>query len=783
MGKAALTCGIGLGYVHANGVRWADRPHETVCPSIFVYVYCFTKQLRTSSAFFMPNIIKGGKRLGNEQRLIQVIAAEQQLAAKQVENVIALHQEGNTIPFIARYRKEMTGALDEVQIREVLERWEYLQHLEQRKEEVLRLIDEQGKLTEELKNEIMAATKLQQVEDLYRPYRQKRRTKAAIAKEKGLEPLADWLLSCPSAPTPEEQAKMFINEEKGVATVEEALQGAKDIIAEKVADDAALRQWVREQTWRKGAIVSTVKAAEKDEKNVYEMYYDYEEPLVKIVPHRVLALNRGEKEEVLRVSIKPPIEDIVRYLRRKTIADESSLAAPIVAEAVEDGYKRLMEPAIERDIRNELTEKAEERAIHIFAENLRKLLLQPPLKGKTVLGIDPAYRTGCKLAVVDETGKLLRIDVIYPHPPQERKEEARAKLLRLLDDYRVDMIAIGNGTASRETEQFVADTLKQVQRDIFYLIVNEAGASVYSASDLARAEFPDLQVEERSAVSIARRVQDPLAELVKIDPKSVGVGQYQHDVSQKKLAESLRFVVETVVNQVGVNVNTASVSLLQYVSGLTKTVAENIVKRREEQGKFRSREELKTISRLGAKTYEQCIGFLRIVDGDEPLDRTPIHPERYAEVKQLLHTLGFTTAAIGSRELREALQTLDIEATAAELGIGELTLCDIIDALCRPERDPRDELTKPLLRKDVLKMEDLKPGMELEGTVRNVVDFGAFVDIGVKQDGLVHISKLSKQYVRHPLDVVSVGDVVKVWVEHVDVAKGRISLSMVAPEE
>ncbi|MFC0299104.1 Tex family protein [Geobacillus jurassicus] len=721
--------------------------------------------------------------MGNEQRLIQVIAAEQQLAAKQVENVIALHQEGNTIPFIARYRKEMTGALDEVQIREVLERWEYLQHLEQRKEEVLRLIDEQGKLTEELKNEIMAATKLQQVEDLYRPYRQKRRTKAAIAKEKGLEPLADWLLSCPSAPTPEEQAKMFINEEKGVATVEEALQGAKDIIAEKVADDAALRQWVREQTWRKGAIVSTVKAAEKDEKNVYEMYYDYEEPLVKIVPHRVLALNRGEKEEVLRVSIKPPIEDIVRYLRRKTIADESSLAAPIVAEAVEDGYKRLMEPAIERDIRNELTEKAEERAIHIFAENLRKLLLQPPLKGKTVLGIDPAYRTGCKLAVVDETGKLLRIDVIYPHPPQERKEEARAKLLRLLDDYRVDMIAIGNGTASRETEQFVADTLKQVQRDIFYLIVNEAGASVYSASDLARAEFPDLQVEERSAVSIARRVQDPLAELVKIDPKSVGVGQYQHDVSQKKLAESLRFVVETVVNQVGVNVNTASVSLLQYVSGLTKTVAENIVKRREEQGKFRSREELKTISRLGAKTYEQCIGFLRIVDGDEPLDRTPIHPERYAEVKQLLHTLGFTTAAIGSRELREALQTLDIEATAAELGIGELTLCDIIDALCRPERDPRDELTKPLLRKDVLKMEDLKPGMELEGTVRNVVDFGAFVDIGVKQDGLVHISKLSKQYVRHPLDVVSVGDVVKVWVEHVDVAKGRISLSMVAPEE
>ncbi len=720
--------------------------------------------------------------LAIEQRLIQTIADEQRLAAKQVENVITLHQEGNTIPFIARYRKEMTGALDEVQIRAVLERWEYLQHLEQRKEEVIRLIDEQGKLTEELKNAIISATKLQQVEDLYRPYRQKRRTKATIAKEKGLEPLADWLLSCPAAPTPEEQARAFIDTEKGVATADEALQGAKDIIAERVADDAALRQWAREQTWRKGMIVSTAKASEKDEKNVYEMYYDYEEPVAKIVPHRVLALNRGEKEEVLRVSVQAPAEEIIRYLQRQTIVNEASPAARLVAEAVEDGYKRLMEPAIERDIRNELTEKAEERAIHIFAENLRKLLLQPPLKGKTVLGIDPAYRTGCKLAVVDETGKLLHIDVIYPHPPQEKKDEARTKILRLLDDYHVDMIAIGNGTASRETEQFVADTLKHVQRDIFYLIVNEAGASVYSASDLARAEFPDLQVEERSAVSIARRVQDPLAELVKIDPKSVGVGQYQHDVLQKKLAESLRFVVETVVNQVGVNVNTASVSLLQYVSGLTKTVSENIVKRREEQGKFRSREELKTIPRLGAKTYEQCIGFLRIVDGDEPLDRTPIHPERYAEVKQLLQKLGFTTAAIGSNELRQALQAIDVKAAASEFGIGELTLRDIIDALCRPERDPRDELPKPILRKDVLKMEDLKPGMELEGTVRNVVDFGAFVDIGVKQDGLVHISKLSKQYVRHPLDVVSVGDVVKVWVERVDAAKGRISLSMLPPE-
>jgi uncharacterized protein len=719
----------------------------------------------------------------NREALMGLIANELQLSTKQVSNVISLSEEGNTVPFIARYRKEMTGALDEVQIRGILEKWNYLQNLEQRKEEVLRLIEEQGKLTDDLKNAIINATKLQQVEDLYRPYRQKRRTKATIAKEKGLEPLAEWLWTCPMAPRPEEKAQEFIHPEKEVRTVEEALQGAKDIIAEKVSDDAQFRQWIRQQTWKKGVIVSTVKEPEKDEKKVYEMYYEYEEPVHKIVPHRVLALNRGEKEGVLRVSIQAPVEDIITYLQKRIITNPQSPAASLLSEAIEDGYKRLIEPSIERDIRNELTEKAEERAIHIFAENLRKLLLQPPLKGKIVLGIDPAYRTGCKLAVVDETGKLLKIDVIYPHPPQQQIEEAREKLIRIIEEYDVEMIAIGNGTASRETEQFVADTLKQVDKEIFYLIVNEAGASVYSASDLARQEFPDLQVEERSAVSIARRVQDPLSELVKIDPKSVGVGQYQHDVSQKKLAESLRFVVETVVNQVGVNVNTASVSLLQYVSGLTKTVSENIVKRREEQGKFKNREELKSIPRLGAKTYEQCIGFLRIMDGDEPLDRTPIHPERYEEVKKLLKKIGFTTEQIGSEELRQALQSLSIPDTAAELGIGELTLQDIIDALIRPERDPRDELPKPLLRKDILKMEDLKKGMELEGTVRNVVDFGVFVDIGVKQDGLVHISKLSKQYVRHPLDVVSVGDVVKVWVDHVDIDKGRISLSMIPPEE
>ncbi|RAK15688.1 uncharacterized protein B0I26_11949 [Anoxybacillus vitaminiphilus] len=715
------------------------------------------------------------------EKLIHIIAQELSIAGWQVENVISLFEEGNTVPFIARYRKELTGALDEVQIREVLEKWQYLQNLESRKEEVLRLIDEQGKLTEELKTAILQATKLQQVEDLYRPYKQKRRTKATIAKEKGLEPLAEWLLTFPVNESVEEKASQFLSEEKEVHSIEEAIQGAKDIIAEKVADDATFRQWIRTETFKKGMVVSVAKDTEKDEKKVYEMYYEYEEPVHKIVPHRVLALNRGEKEDILRVSIKAPVDDILNYLRKKVVLNEHSKAANLVLEAIEDSYKRLIEPAVEREIRNELTEKAEERAIHIFAENLRKLLLQPPLKGKTVLGIDPAYRTGCKLAVVDETGKLLKIDVVYPHPPKNELDEAKRKLLEMIKNYSVEMIAIGNGTASRETEQFVADTIKELSEDVFYMIVNEAGASVYSASELARKEFPDLQVEERSAVSIARRVQDPLAELVKIDPKSVGVGQYQHDVSQKKLAESLNFVVETVVNQVGVNVNTASAALLQYVSGLSKAVAENIVKRREEQGKFKNRSELKTIPRLGAKTYEQCIGFLRIIDGDEPLDRTAIHPENYQKVKELLKQIGATTEDLGSEKLRQALENLSIKETASALGIGELTLKDIIDALIRPERDPRDDLPKPLLKKDVLKLEDLQKGMELEGTVRNVVDFGAFVDIGVKQDGLVHISKLSDKYVKHPLDVVSVGDVVKVWVEDVDVAKGRIALSMLPP--
>ncbi|WML50582.1 Tex family protein [Neobacillus sp. PS3-34] len=717
----------------------------------------------------------------NEQ-LLKMIANEQSISHKQVNSVISLLNDGNTVPFIARYRKEQTGAMDEVQIRNVQERWQYLQNLEQRKEEVLRIIEEQGKLTEELSGKINRSVKLQEIEDLYRPYKQKRRTKATVAKEKGLEPFAQWLISCTSGEVNDE-AKRYLSEEKEVLTIEDAIAGAKDIIAEMVSDDAESRKWIRNSTFKAGTVTSTVKDQDKDEKKVYEMYYEYEEPVSKIVPHRILALNRGEKENILRVGVKNNSDAILGYLSKRWIANQHSPSASVVIEAIEDGYKRLIQPSIEREIRTELTEKGEEQAIHIFSENLRNLLLQPPLKGKTVLGVDPAYRTGCKLAVVDDTGKVLKIDVIYPHPPVSKAREAKEKIVNILKDFSVEMVAIGNGTASRETEQFVADILKEAGGEIYYLIVNEAGASVYSASDLAREEFPHFQVEERSAVSIARRLQDPLAELVKIDPKSVGVGQYQHDVTQKRLSESLHFVVETAVNQVGVNVNTASSSLLQYVAGLTKTAANNIVKKREEEGKFTSRTELKKVPRLGAKTYEQAIGFLRVLDGKNPLDRTGIHPESYDEVKKLLSNLGFTTKDLGTDQLRDSLGKLDLHAVSEELSIGELTLKDIIEALVRQERDPRDDLPRPLLKKDVLKLEDLKVGMELQGTVRNVVDFGAFVDIGVKQDGLVHISKLRKQFVKHPLDVVSVGDVVTVWVDSVDMNKGRVALTMLPPSE
>jgi protein Tex len=715
----------------------------------------------------------------NQENLLQTVSKNVNVSLKNVKNVISLLEEGNTVPFIARYRKEQTGALDEVQIKDIMEQWNYLQNLEQRKEEVLRLIDEQNKLTDELSQAIKKADKLQKVEDLYRPYKQKRRTKATIAKEKGLEPLAQWILTFPSAGNVDKEAARYISEENDVKSAEEALAGARDIIAETISDEAAYREYIRNHTFRKGIIETKVKNEEKDEKNVFEMYYEYREPVNKVVPHRVLAMNRGEKEDIIKVNIQPDAEAILQYLQRQVIKNVHSLVATDVKEAIEDSYKRLIQPSVEREIRNDLTEKAENQAIHIFSENLRKLLLQPPMKGKMVLAVDPAYRTGCKLAVIDETGKMLKVDVIYPHPPKSNKAASEEVMKKMINQYSIEVVAIGNGTASRETEQFVADVLKNIDKEIFYLIVNEAGASVYSASDVAREEFPSLQVEERSAVSIARRLQDPLAELVKIDPKSVGVGQYQHDVSQKKLNESLTFVVETAVNQVGVNVNTASSSLLQYVAGLSKTVANNIVKKREEEGKFKSRAQLKKIPRLGAKTYEQSIGFLRIMDGKELLDRTPIHPDNYPDVKQLLSKTGFSVEAIGSEELKQAFNQLNLNELSEELGIGKLTLKDIIDALVRPGRDPRDEFPKPLLKKDVLKLEDLTEGMELQGTVRNVVDFGAFVDVGVKQDGLVHISKLKSGFVKHPLDVVSVGDVVTVWVDSVDVKKGRVALTMI----
>ncbi|XOT27889.1 Tex family protein [Bacillus subtilis subsp. subtilis] len=712
--------------------------------------------------------------------LKQQIAKEIGLSQKHVESVIRLLEDGNTVPFIARYRKEQTGSMDEVQIQTISERWQYIQNLNQRKEEVIRLIAEQDKLTDDLKRKIEQSVKLQEVEDLYRPYKQKRKTKATVAKSKGLEPLADYILTLPQDDRLAATADQYISEEKEVFTQEEAIEGAKHIIAEQISDEPTFRKWIRQETFKRGTIKSTAgKSADTDEKNVYEMYYEYEEPIAKVVPHRVLAMNRGEKEDILKVAIEPPADHIKAYLEKQIIKNRSTSVREILQETIEDSYKRLIQPAIEREIRKELSEKADEQAIHIFSENLRKLLLQPPMKGKTVLGVDPAFRTGCKLAVSDETGKVLKIDVIYPHAPVNKTKEAHEKVKKILEQYQVEMVAIGNGTASRETEQFIVNVLKDMPRKIYYVIVNEAGASVYSASELAREEFPDLKVEERSAVSIARRLQDPLAELVKIDPKSVGVGQYQHDVSQKRLNESLRFVVETVVNQVGVNVNTASAALLQYVAGLSKSVAGNVVKKREEIGKFSNRKELKDIPRLGAKTYEQCIGFLRVQEGTEPLDRTGIHPESYKETKALLKKLGLSTEHIGTAELKDKINQLALSETAKELGIGEITLKDICEQLTRPERDPRDEVPKPLLKTDVLQLEDLKEGMELQGTVRNVVDFGAFVDIGVKQDGLVHISKLSNQFVKHPLDVVSVGDIVTVWVDGVDVQKGRVSLSMV----
>lgn len=705
-------------------------------------------------------------------------------SSKQLATVLNLLAEGNTVPFIARYRKEMTGTLDEVQIREIEERYNYLQTLEKRKKDVIRTIEEQGKLTPELKKSIELAEKMQLVEDLYRPFKQKRRTKATIAKESGLEPLADWLLTFPSSAIHDEATK-YVNDEKKVETVEIALAGAHEIIAERMSDEPVYRIWIRDYTLKNGLITTGVKKQEKDEKGVFEMYYDYKEPINKLVSHRILAINRGEKEDILKTTLVINEAVIFNYLFKEVIEKENSTATPYIKSAIEDSYKRFIGPSIEREIRSELTEKADEQAINIFGENLRNLLLQPPLKGKVVLGLDPAYRTGCKLAVIDPTGKVMDIDVIYPHKPagNEARAAAAIKFKQLVEKYGVEMVAIGNGTASRESETFVSDNLKEIERQVFYVIVNEAGASVYSASPIAREEFPDLQVEQRSAVSIARRLQDPLAELVKIDPKSVGVGQYQHDVSQKHLEERLDFVVETAVNQVGVNVNTASAQLLKHVAGLNKTTANNVIAYREENGRFESRAQLKKVPRLGPKAYEQSVGFMRIVDGKNVLDNTGIHPETYKQAKEILELAKIELEDIGSMKAKKSLEALDMAELIQLTELGKETVKDMLEALYTPGRDLRDELSAPLLRTDVLSMEDLQEGMELEGTVRNVVDFGAFVDIGVKQDGLVHISKLSKGFVQHPTNVVAVGDVVTVWVEEINVNKGRISLTMLAPKK
>jgi uncharacterized protein len=711
--------------------------------------------------------------------LISVVAKELQQKSHTVEKVIALLDEGNTVPFIARYRKEVTGGLDEVEIKNIQDTWHYQLQLKERKEEVIRLIEEQGKLTETLEADIQKATKLQRVEDLYRPYKQKRRTRATIAKEKGLEPLAHQVWQ--QEPMDLQAAcATYFSDEHALHNVEEVLAGVNDIMAEWISDDPKFRDYIRELTWKQGMIQTEVKKAEKDEKEIFKMYYDYGEAVKSLVSHRTLAINRGEKEDVLRVTIETPEEGILAYLQKQLVKKAGDVACQeAVVTAIADSYKRLIQPSVEREIRTRLTETAEEQAIGVFSENLRNLLLQPPLKGRMILGVDPAFRTGCKLAVIDETGKMHDISVIYPTAPRNDVKGAEKKILAFVEKFKVELIAIGNGTASRETEQFITDVIANNHLDIPYIIVNEAGASVYSASALAREEFPDLEVEERSAVSIARRVQDPLAELVKIDPKSIGVGQYQHDVSQKELNGSLDFVVETAVNQVGVNVNTASISLLEHVAGLSKTTAKNIITERESLGKFESRAQLKKVPRLGPKTYEQSIGFLRIVDGKHPLDQTPIHPESYKVTEQLLAKMDLSLAGIGSQVFLEQLGHIDSSRMAAELEVGEPTLVDIIDALRRPGRDMRDDFPQPILKQKVLSLDDLEQGMEMQGTVRNVVDFGAFVDIGVGQDGLVHISKLANRFVKHPMDVVSVGDVVTVWVDEVDVKRGRIALTMV----
>ena len=708
----------------------------------------------------------------------QIIAKELGLKITQVKEAVNLLDGGNTIPFIARYRKEATGELDENVLRDIVERLDYLRRLEQRKTEVVRLINEQGKLTEELSAQITAATVLQDIEDLYRPYKQKRRTRATIAKEKGLEPLAVWLLAQYTRGDLQAEAEKYINAELDVNSTEEALAGAMDIIAETIADDAALRKRIREETMRIADVVAAAVAKKAKERSPFEMYYDYREPVRRIPSHRILALNRGEKEEFLTVKIEAPLETIHRIIELRYV--KTGQSAALVQKAALDAYKRLIEPSIERELRAELSDRAEEQAIKVFAANLRQLLLQPPVRGKMVLGLDPGFRTGCKWAVVDETGKLLKVGVIYPHPPQNKRAEAKAILREAIAEFDANIIAIGNGTASRESEEVVAEMIREDGISTEFILVSEAGASVYSASKIAGEEFPEFDLSLRSAVSIARRLQDPLAELVKIEPKAVGVGQYQHDVQPKRLEESLHGVVESCVNVVGVDLNTASASLLQYVAGLKPVVAKNIVAWRDEHGKFSRRDQLKKIARLGAQTYIQCAGFIRLPDGVNPLENTPVHPESYQLAEDILKKIGHTSVDLRDHlaEVHKKLARLDPKEVADEFGAGIPTVRDILDALQRPGRDPREDLPRPLLRRDVTHMEDLGEGMVLEGTVRNVVDFGAFVDIGVKHDGLVHISQLTDKFIKHPMEAVAVGDIVKVRVIGIDKVRDRVSLSM-----
>ncbi len=709
--------------------------------------------------------------------IIKTLAQELQIKAAQAKAAVQLIDEGNTIPFIARYRKEVTGSLNDEVLRQLYERLNYLRKLEEKKQQVIASIEEQGKLTEELKAQIEAAQTLVVVDDLYRPYRPKRRTRATIAKEKGLEPLADLIrLQLTSRPL-EEDAQAYVNPEKEVHTVEDAIHGASDILAEAISDEADYRIRIREMTVKKGMITSAAKDPETE--SVYEMYYEFSESVSKIAGHRILALNRGESEKILTVKVEAPQEDIIRYLEKQVIAKQNPYTTPILQAVIADSYQRLIAPAIEREIRSSLTETAEDGAIRVFGKNLEQLLMQPPIMDQVVLGWDPAFRTGCKLSVVDATGKVLDTTVIYPTAPQNKIDESKAVLKKLIEKYNVTLISLGNGTASRESEMVIVDLLKELSRPVQYVIVNEAGASVYSASKLATEEFPNFDVGQRSAVSMARRLQDPLAELVKIDPKSIGVGQYQHDMNQKKLSEALSGVVENCVNKVGVDLNTASASLLEYISGISKTVAKNIVAYREENGRFDSRSQLLKVAKLGPKAYEQCAGFARIINGNNPLDTTAVHPESYDAAKKLLASLGFTPQDITTGSLKGISKKVsNYEKLAEELGIGVLTLQDIVKELEKPARDPREDMPKPVLRSDVLDMKDLTEGMVLKGTVRNVIDFGVFVDIGVHQDGLVHISQICDRFIKHPLEAVSVGDVVDVKVMSVDTARKRIQLTM-----